>query len=57
MDYNEQHKLNEEFLERFPLEKIKEMTLEQYSNLNRTDSFCYWIEFKTKMLGSVGGSN
>lgn len=57
MDYSEQHKLNEEFLKLFPLEKLKDMTLEQYTNLNRSDSFCYWIEFKTKILGSVGGSN
>lgn len=57
MDYKEQHKLNQEFLERFPLEKLNDMTLEQYTNLNKSDSFCYWLEFKTKILGSVGGSN
>lgn len=57
MDYSDCHKLNEEFLKKFPLEKLKDMTLEQYTNLNRSDSFCYWIEFKTKILGSVGGSN
>ncbi len=57
MDYSEHHKLNEEFLKKFPLEKLKDMTLEQYTNLNRSDSFCYWMEFKTKILGSVGGSN
>lgn len=57
MDYKEQHELNEEFLKRFPLEKLKDMTLDQYTNLNRSDSFCYWLEFKSKILGSVGGSN
>ena len=56
MDYKEHHKLNQEFLERFPLEKLKDMTLEQYTNLNCSDSFCYWIEFKTKILGSIAGS-
>ena len=29
MDYKEHHKLNQEFLERFPLEKLKDMTIEQ----------------------------
>ena len=57
MDYKEHHELNKEFLQVFPIEKLKEMTLEQYTNLNRSDSFCYWLEFKTRILGSVGGSN
>ena len=57
MDYSDCHKLNEEFLKKFPLEKLKDMTLEQYTNLNRSNSFCYWMEFKTRILGSVGGSN
>lgn len=57
MDYKEHHELNEEFLKMFPLEKLKDMTIEQYTNLNKSDSFCYWLEFKSKILGSVGGSN
>lgn len=57
MDYKVHNKLNEEFLERFPLEKLKDMTLEQYTNLNRSDSFCYWVEFETRPLGSVRGGD
>ena len=57
MDYKEHHKLNQEFLERFPLEKLKDMTLEQYTNLNRSDSFCYWLEIKTRILGSISGNS
>jgi 5-methylcytosine-specific restriction endonuclease McrBC GTP-binding regulatory subunit McrB len=57
MDYKVHNKLNEEFLERFPLEKLKDMTLEQYTNLNRSDSFCYWVETKTRSLGSVQGND
>ena len=34
MDYKEHHKLNQEFIERFPLEKLKDMTIEQYTNLD-----------------------
>lgn len=33
------------------------MTLDQYTNLNRSDSFCYWIESKTAGLGSVWGGS
>lgn len=34
MDYREHHKLNQEFLERFPLEKLKDMTLDSRSDRN-----------------------
>ena len=57
MDYKEHHRLNEEFLKLFPLEKLKDMTIDQYTNLNKSDSFCYWVEFKTEILGSVSGNS
>lgn len=44
-----------EFLKAFPLDSLKNMTLEQYTNLNREDSFCYCLEFYTYELGSIGG--
>lgn len=43
------------FQERFPIEKLGEMTLEEYTNLDRSDSFCYWIESRTGSLGSFWG--
>lgn len=51
------YKLNEDFLKEFPLETLKNMTLEKYTNTNRSDSFCYWLETKTRMLGGVGGGS
>ena len=33
------------------------MTLEEYTNLNREDSFCYWLEVKTQELGSIWGGS
>ena len=53
----DRHKLYKEFQEAFPLEKLSEMTLEQYTNLNRSDSFCYWLESKTEYLGSISGAS
>lgn len=53
----DKHKLYQEFQEAFPLEKLGEMTLEQYTNLNRSDSFCYWLESKTDCFGSIGGDS
>ena len=35
-------KLLKDFLHTFPLDSLQGMTLEQYTNLNKDDSFCYW---------------
>ena len=48
-------KLLEDFLQTFPLNSLQGMTLEQYTNLNKEDSFCYCLEFHTYELGSIGG--
>lgn len=49
------HKLYESFLKEFPLESLKSMPLERYTNLKRDDSFCYWVESRTYELGSIWG--
>ena len=51
------HKLYEDFLKEFPLESLKDMPLERYTNLNKSDSFCYWLEFRTLELGSIKGGD
>jgi 5-methylcytosine-specific restriction protein B len=52
------HKLKQEFLDYWPLEKLQSMTLEEYTDTNRENSFCYWLEHITRDLGSiVGGSS
>ena len=43
------------FLQQFPIENLGNMTLEEYTNLNRDNSFCYWLESKTYELGSIWG--
>ncbi|WP_281980766.1 P-loop NTPase fold protein [Tenacibaculum mesophilum] len=49
--------LKQQFLEQWPIEKLRTITLEEYTNLNK-DSFCYWVEHITRNLGSiVGGSS
>lgn len=50
------YELKQEFLRHWPLEKIKNLTLEEYTNLDKT-SFCYWVEAKTNLLGSVWGGS
>lgn len=41
----------------FPKEKLIEMTLPQYTNLEKQNSFCYWVESKTDDLGSIWGGS
>lgn len=55
METINRRELNEKFLKEFPIEYLKEMPLEKYTNLKRDDSFCYWLEFKTKKLASIKG--
>ena len=50
-------KLLEDFLHTFPLNSLQGMTLEQYTNLNKDDSFCYWLESLTYELGSIWGGS
>tara|TARA_R110002050_G_scaffold204522_4_gene340198 strand:+ start:126841 stop:130008 length:3168 start_codon:yes stop_codon:yes gene_type:complete len=51
------YSLKQEFLSKWPIEKLERMTLEEYTNIEKT-SFCYWIEHITRDLGSiVGGSS
>src|SRR5207302_807715 len=54
----ELEELREEFVRRFPKDKLGELTLEQYALglEGYRDSFCYWLEFKTKDLGRIGGT-
>lgn len=50
------HELKNAFLQEWPLERIRVMTLEEYTNLDKT-SFCYWLEAKTYDLGSIWGGS
>tara|TARA_B110000238_G_scaffold98178_1_gene106887 strand:+ start:219 stop:3701 length:3483 start_codon:yes stop_codon:yes gene_type:complete len=53
----ELYKLKEDFLKEWPIDRLKSITLEEYTNLEKT-SFCYWLEHITRDLGSiVGGSS
>ena len=48
--------LREDFVQHFPIESLKDITLEQYA-VGKSDSFCYWLEFKTKELGDIRGGS
>lgn len=57
MTTEERHQLYNVFQQTFPIEKLSEMTLEEYTNLNKSNSFCYWLESKTTELGSFWGGS
>lgn len=48
--------IREEFLKRFPLDTLAELPLERYAmGRGDKDNFSYWLEHKTKGLGSILG--
>ncbi|MDF4386329.1 AAA family ATPase [Vibrio parahaemolyticus] len=51
-----QKELWDAFLKRWPIEKLKELTLEQYVSTDDQDTFTYWLETKTRPIGSIQGN-
>lgn len=51
------YKLQKDFVEKFPIDQLRTLPIEKYTNLNRNDSLCYWLESETYRLGSIWGSN
>ncbi len=51
--------LRQKFLRRFPRENLTRLTLEEYTlgHDGSKDSFCYWLEWETGMMGSVRGGS
>ncbi|WP_025821000.1 AAA family ATPase [Shewanella marina] len=47
----------DEFLARWPKKRIEELTLEEYVDVKNRDTFAYWLEHKTKILGSIRGGD
>ena len=58
MAFNDVQNLWDEFLVNWPLEKVRSMTLEEYSKSGDQNNFTYWIERKTKPIANIlGGSS
>lgn len=47
----------QEFLDRWTIENIEQMSLDEYTNLDRNDSFTYWLERKTENVLGIGGGS
>ena len=57
-DNSELDKLYKDFNERYPIEKLKSLTIEEYTNLKEIseDYFCTWVERRVQKLGSIQGA-
>lgn len=55
MNVEELHLLWDEFLEAWPITKVKQMTLDEYSQTGSSDTFMNWVEFRTKPLATISG--
>lgn len=45
------------FLETWPLRRLRNMTLEEYTQAGSTDTFTYWIEARLAKYGSIWGGS
>lgn len=55
MTTDELKELLDEFLHRWTIENVQNLTLQEYVGLGNKDTFCQWVETKTRMLGSIKG--
>jgi hypothetical protein len=55
MTTDELKELLDEFLDRWTIENVQNLTLKEYVGLGNKDTFCQWVETKTRMLGSIKG--
>ena len=44
------------FVSKFPLDEIKDLSIDQFVQGTDDNSFCYWLEFKKIGFG-IGGGN
>lgn len=44
------------FISKFPIDSLKDLSVDQYVQGTDENSFCYWLEFK-KILFGIGGGN
>lgn len=53
-DIQERYKLWDEFLQKWPKERLATMALDEYTKVGAKDTFTYWLEYRPE-LGRPGG--
>lgn len=54
---SENYKLWDQFLSEWPIDRVRSMTLPEYSSAGSKSSFTYWIESKLDQMGSIWGGS
>ncbi len=57
MPYSKAYETWDEFLEFWSVERVKNMTLKEYSQVGSKESFTWWLESGTTDLGSIWGGS
>ncbi|MEA5032130.1 MAG: AAA family ATPase [Sphaerochaeta sp.] len=57
IDSSENYKLWDQFLAEWPVDRVRSMTLADYSSAGSKNSFTYWIENKLDQMGSIWGGS
>lgn len=56
-DSKKQQELWDQFLKAWPISRVEKMTIEEYTNTEKNDSFTYWLEARLTDLGSMWGGS
>lgn len=56
-DFAAQYALWNEFLKKWPLDRLATMSLDEYTQAGSQDSFTYWIESRLDQMGSIWGGS
>ena len=57
IESNENYELWDQFLDKWPVERVESMELPEYTNAGSKDTFTYWIESKLDQMGSIWGGS
>ncbi len=57
MGFETEESLWTEFLDLWPLERIRTMALDEYTSAGNQNTFTYWLEFKLGNFGSIAGGS
>jgi 5-methylcytosine-specific restriction endonuclease McrBC GTP-binding regulatory subunit McrB len=53
----ERYKIWDKFLDDFPLQRLNDMTLDEYTGVGKKDTFSWWMESGLDKLGSIWGGS
>ncbi|NUY33823.1 AAA domain-containing protein [Paraburkholderia sp. JPY303] len=55
--YEQDYETWDAFLREWPIERLRSMTIDEYSKAGSKDTFTYWLEARLEKLGSIWGGS